>query len=518
MRNAEAILFLVVLATVVAAFARRLRVPAPSLLVVAGALVGLLPNVPTTIVPPDAVSTVILPPLLFAAGEELPWRDLRAVWRPVTVLAVGLVIVSAAAVGVVAMALTPLPVGMAFVLGAALASTDPVAVTALGRRLSLPPRVRALVQAESLFNDATSLLLFRVALSVAITAAVSWGHTLAEFGVLAGGGLLAGAITAGGAFAIRLRTEDPTLETALALVTPYVAYVMAEAMNGSGVTAVVLASVILNTQAARLTNARIRLRLTAVYETVVFLLESVVFGVIGLQLPALVRSIAVDGRWPLYALALAATVIVLRFLWLFPLSAIAHRRDGRPSWQMPTVVSWAGTRGVVPLAAALSIPLVTPAGTALPGRDLVLLLTTSVIVITLVVQGCTLAPLVRWAGVALSSEDIRQEQAATRLRLAQAGLAHLDGLTRSDAAPEFVIDELRSSWRARIGRIEGHDPPEPIEGSSALAYRRLRGHLIAVETAELNRLYDNGTITDSTRRRIQRQLDLEHAALSDEEP
>lgn len=518
MRNAEAILFLVVLATVVAAFARRLRVPAPSLLVVAGALVGLLPDVPTTIVTPDAVSLVILPPLLFAAGEELPWRDLRAVWRPVTVLAVGLVLVSAAVVGVVAIALTPLPAGMAFVLGAALASTDPVAVTALGRRLSLPPRVRALVQAESLFNDATSLLLFRVALSVAVTAAVSWGRTLAEFGVLVGAGLLAGVITAAGAVVIRLRTEDPTLETVLGLVTPYAAYVMAEAMHGSGVTAVVLASVILNTQAARLTNARIRLRLTAVYETVVFLLESVVFGVIGLQLPALVRSIAVDGRWPLYALALAATVIVLRFLWLFPLSAVVHRQDGRSSWRVPTVVSWAGTRGVVPLAAALSIPLVTPAGAALPGRDLVLLLTTSVIVITLVVQGITLAPVVRWAGIAMGAEDIRQEQAATRLRMAQAGLAHLDDLSVSEDTPESVIDQLRGSWRARIDRIEADDAPEPAEPSSALAYQRLRKHLIAVEAAELNRLYGNGTVTDATRRRIQRQLDLEHAALSDDEP
>src|SRR5882757_6465956 len=161
MRSVETVLFLVLVATVVAAFARRLRVPAPSLLVLAGVLIGLLPGVPSIEVSPDIVSLVVLPPLLFAAGEELPWRDLRAVWRPVTVLSVGLVLVSAAAVGFVAVALTPLPVGMAFVLGAVLASTDPVAVTALGRRLALPPRVQALVQAESLFNDATSLLLFR---------------------------------------------------------------------------------------------------------------------------------------------------------------------------------------------------------------------------------------------------------------------------------------------------------------------------------------------------------------------
>jgi monovalent cation/hydrogen antiporter len=176
MRGVETVLFLVVVATMVATFARRLRVPAPSLLVVAGVIVGLLPGVPAIEVTPEIVSLVVLPPLLFAAGEELPWRDLRAVWRPVTALAIGLVLVTAAVVGLVAVAITPLPLGMAFVLGAILASTDPVAVTALGRRLSLPPRIHALVQAESLFNDATSLLLFRVGVVIAGGAA-TWGGT-----------------------------------------------------------------------------------------------------------------------------------------------------------------------------------------------------------------------------------------------------------------------------------------------------------------------------------------------------
>jgi Na+/H+ antiporter len=521
MRSVETILFLVVLATVVATFARRLRVPAPSLLVLAGVVIGLLPGVPAIEVTPDLVSLVVLPPLLFAAGEELPWRDLQAVWRPVSVLAVGLVLVSAAVVGVVAVALTSLPVGMAFVLGAVLASTDPVAVTALGRRLSLPPRVQALVQAESLFNDATSLLLFRVALSVAIAAgSVSWASTLGEFGLLAGGGLLAGAVVAGGAFLIRRRTEDPVLETVVALVTPYAAYVLAEAVHGSGVTAVVVTSVILNTQATRLTNAHIRLQLSAVYQTVVFLLESVVFGLIGLQLPELVRGPAGAAlHWPLQALALAATVILVRFLWVFPLSAIRQRRGGvrRPSWQVPAVVSWAGTRGVVPLAAALSIPLTTPTGAGLANRDLVLLLTSAVIVITLVVQGFTLAPLVRRAGVAVTSEDIRQEHTTARMRLAQAGLAHLEDLTQTETTPEFVIDQLRKSWQARIERIRAHESDEPADSSGAVAYRELRRHLIAVESAELNRLYDLGAVSDATRRRIQRLLDLEHAGLGEDD-
>jgi CPA1 family monovalent cation:H+ antiporter len=519
MRSVETVLFLVVVATVVATFARQLRVPAPSLLVIAGVIIGLLPGVPAIAVTPDVVSLVVLPPLLFAAGEELPWRDLRAVWRPVAALAVGLVLVSAAAVGAVAIVLTPLPVGMAFVLGAVLASTDPVAVAALGRRLSLPPRVQALVQAESLFNDATSLVLFRVALSMAIAgSSLSWARSLVEFVILAGGGMAVGAVIAAGAFLIRRRVEDPVLETVVALVTPYAAYVLAESINASGVTAVIVASVILGTQATRLTNAHIRLQLSAVYQTVVFLLESVVFGLIGLQLPALLRGLAdIDPQWPVQALTITAALLVVRIAWVFPLSAIRQRRRGvgRPSWQVPAVVSWAGTRGVVPLAAALSIPLTTSSGAALPGRDLVLVLTIAVIVITLVVQGFTLAPLVRRAGIALTSDDVRQEHTSARLHLARAGLSHLDHVTETGTAPEFVIEQLRRSWQDRIERIKENDNGEPT--ATASIYRQLRRDLLAVESDELERLYQNGAITDATRRRIQRVLDLEHAGLGEDD-
>lgn len=193
MRSVGTVLFLVVLATVVATGARRWRIPAPSLLVVAGLVVALTPGTPEIRVSPEVIGLVVLPPLLYASAEELSWRELRLVWKPVSVLAVGLVLASAAAVGAVASLLTPLTWQMALVLGAVLASTDPVAVTALGRRLALPPRVQVLVQAESLFNDATSLVLFRVAVVVAVASAgVSWQAAGTEFALLAGGGVLAG--------------------------------------------------------------------------------------------------------------------------------------------------------------------------------------------------------------------------------------------------------------------------------------------------------------------------------------
>ncbi|HEX4702005.1 MAG TPA: Na+/H+ antiporter [Pseudonocardiaceae bacterium] len=527
MRSVETVLFLVVVATVVATFAKRLRVPAPSLLVVAGVVVGLLPGVPTIQVTPEIVGLVVLPPLLYAAGEELPWRDLRAVWRPVTVLAIGLVLVSAAAVAAVVVAITGLPVGMALVLGTVLASTDPVAVTALGRRLALPPRVQALVQAESLFNDATSLLLFRVAVSIAVTVGgVSWGHVVGEFVLLAGGGTLVGALVAGGVILIRRRTTDPVIEAVIALVTPYAGYVLAEAVHGSGVTAVVVSSIVIGTQTSRLTTAHVRLQLGAVYQTVVFLLESVVFGLIGLELPTLVRDLTGrQAHWPFQALAITGTLLLVRILWVFPLSAVLQRRSkqGRSSWQVPAVVSWAGARGVVPLAAALSIPLVTDSGADLPQRDLVLLLASAVIVITLVAQGFTLAPLVRRAGIAIAPADIRHEQTMAQLCLARAGLDHLEQVAELALASDVVLDQLRRQLTARIDRIEADRAAEAADPTAAdprgapdgSGYRALRRDLLSVQRAELDRLFDAGTISDGTRRRVLRGLDLEDAGLGD---
>ena len=343
MRAVETILLLVVLATVVAAFAGRLRVPAPSLLVIAGLIAGLLPGVPAIRVTPDVVSLVVLPPLLYAASEELAWRELREVWRPVVVLAVGLVLASAVAVAVVAGAVADLPASLAFVLGAVLASTDPVAVSALGRRLSLPPRVQALVQAESLFNDATSLVLFQIAVSFAVagTAGTSMAgvllHGAGQFAVLAAGGAVAGGVLAAGVVLLRRRVSDPVLDTVVALVTPYAAYVLGAAVHVSPVMAVIVAGLVTGARRPRITTAQNRLQVHSVYQTVIFLLESVVFSLIGLQLPGLIRALGQTGVWPAAALAVAATLMVTRILWVFPLSAIAQRRRGvrRPTWPVP---------------------------------------------------------------------------------------------------------------------------------------------------------------------------------------
>jgi monovalent cation/hydrogen antiporter len=275
----------------------------------------------------------------------------------VAVLAVGLVVASAAAVAAVAWAVAAIPVSLAFVLGAVLASTDPVAVSALGRRLSLPPKVQALVQAESLFNDATSLVLFQIAVSFAVAGtarpSVADGvlHGAGQFAVLAVGGAAAGGVIAAGVIPVRRRVTDPVLETVLALITPYAAYVAGEALHVSPVMTVIVAGLAIGARRDRITTAQTRLQLHSVYQTVIFLLESVVFSLIGLQLPTLIRDLSHAGAWPAEALAVAGTLIVIRILWVFPLSTAVQRRGGtpRPTWPVPAVVSWAGARGVVPL-------------------------------------------------------------------------------------------------------------------------------------------------------------------------
>ena len=523
MHGAEIVLALVALGTVGAAFANRLRIPPPSLLVLAGLLVGLLPGVPAVRVAPEVVSFVVLPPLLWAATSDLPGRDLRAVWRPVTVLAVGLVLASAAAVAVVLTAVAAVPAAMAFVLGAVLASTDPVAVSALGRRLSLPPRVQALVQAESLFNDATSLVLFKIAVSFAVGSSVAagWGsvlwHGAVQFVALAGGGALAGALIGAAVIMLRARVTDPVMESVVALVTPYAAYVAGERLHVSGVTAVIVAGLVVGARRTRISTPATRLQVDAVYQTVIFLLESVVFALIGLQLPALVRDLARPGLWPLIALVIAATLLVTRVLWVFPLWAGRQWRQGqrRPSWTVPAVISWAGTRGVVPLAAALSIPLTAADGTPLPQRDLLLVLAVTVIVISLIVQGLTLEPLVRRTAIAQPAASTRQEEATARLRIAEAGLARLDELAAGQEAPGAVIDRMRQALDARASHArtqagtDGDNVPQVTEHD-------VRRDVLTAQGSELARLYADGVISAATCLRLQRTLDLEHARLSND--
>ncbi|MET8546960.1 Na+/H+ antiporter, partial [Kitasatospora sp. NPDC004799] len=275
---------------------------------------------------------------------------------------------------------------------------------------------------------------------------------------------------------------------------------------------VVVAGVLLGRSGHRLTDAHIRLQLHAVSAVVVFLLESVVFSIVGLELPTLVRDLpAGTGWWPLQALALAAVLIAVRVLSTLPLTRAVEPGRGRPglSWRVAGVVTWAGTRGVMPLAAALSVPLLADDGSALPGRPLVLVLTTAVVVLTLVVQGLTLAAVVHRSGLALEPEHTAREEDEARDALNRAALDHVEYLTELEAVPDTALDRVRRGLTARLDRST-----ETPDGTTAdTAYRQLRREVIAVQSTALHRLYDEHRISDTTRRRLQHDLDREEAAL-----
>ncbi|WP_425558641.1 Na+/H+ antiporter [Catenulispora subtropica] len=500
------VLVLVVLGTAVATFAGRWGIPAPSLLVLAGIAVALVPGAPTVHVAPDVIALVVLPPLLYASAEEISARDLRRVWAPVLVLALGLVLATAAVVASLALALTALSGAMAFVLGAVLASTDPVAVTALGRRLPLPGRIQVLVQSESLFNDATSLVLFKVAVVAAAAGSVGVFGAVGKFFVLAGGGIAIGAALAGAVALLRSFIDDPVLETVIALVTPYTAYLLAESVDVSGVTAVVVAGIVSGSVAHRITDAHTRLHLHSVYAVVVFGLESVVFALIGLQLPTLVRDLGPgDAWWPLQAAVLAAALIGVRMAWVWPTTALARPTRSYPTWPLTRVVTWAGTRGVMPLAAALSIPLLADDGTPLPGRPLVLVLTTAVVAATLTVQGLSLAGVVKTSGLAVAPEHAAAKEEAARAAMDQAVVEYLDDLAATGKVNELAVVRLRGRYAERL------DPDTDAALLEDLAM--LRRDVLSVQAAELRRLFAEEQIGDGLRRRLQAELDRREAGL-----
>jgi Na+/H+ antiporter len=519
--TAEIVLGLLVLASTVAVFAERLRVPAPSLLVVAGLAVGLLPGVPDVRVTPELVSLVVLPPLLYAAAVDVVVTDLRAVLRPVAALAVGLVATTALLVALVVHLVVPaVTLELGLVLGAALASTDPVAVSALARRLQLPPRLLALVQGESLLNDATSLLLFTV-----VVGGVVAGHLPGpvifplKFLALGVGGAAVGLACAFVVRQIHLRTEDPVIEAVIALITPYAVFVAAQEAHTSGVTAVVFGGLYLGRRRHQYSRGPARLQISNIYGVLVFLLESVVFAIIGLELPTLVRRLPADERnFILVALALTATFIAVRLIWVLGATFLPGFFDGdAPDPRRSSVVvvaSWAGTRGVIPLAAALSIPLTVSGGSAFPQRDLLLVLATTCTAITLVVQGFTLGAVVRRTGVIDDPQVRRHEEALARHAAIAAAVAKLDELRDLDVASPVAIAWLRREFADRLERAENR------LGESADATRQemqsLRRQLIATESARLRELVDEGRIGEAVRRRVQRSLDLEEARATDD--
>lgn len=524
MHDVQAIVGLIALAIAGAAVAHRLRTPAPSLLVLVGLAVGFIPGVPDTRVSPELVTIGVLPPLLFAAAQQVSLPDLRTVWKPVALLAFGLVAVTAAAVaGLTHLVDSSIGIAAAFTLGAILASTDPVAVTALSRQLRLPERIGTLVQSESLFNDATSLVLFQVSVTAVTAGGMHAGGAVLRFVQLGGGGALLGAAVGGVASLLLRRGGDATVLAALALVTPYVAAVTAEASHVSSVTAVIVAGLMVAERRVHSRQPSGRLQAAAVYETVVFVLENAIFAVIGLELATFIGNLpsGEGGRAAELAVLVTVVLLVVRGISMAVAAFVVSRREIAPSpdasyrpWQAATVVTWAGARGVVPLAAALSIPLTVDTGGPFPHRPLLLVVATAAVVATLVVQGTTLQPLVERLGVVGDPGRLATQRDRARQAITAAALSHLEDAAAAVEASQDAVERVRRELERRAdalrGRLEAEEPAPPVTGS----FTDLRLRLLEVEARELSRLRTAGEVNAEVFRELQRQLDLEATRLS----
>ena len=500
------------------AIAPALRIPYPILLVLGGLAIGLVPGMPEFELPPELVFFGVLPPLLYSAAFFTSLRDLRTNVRPIGLLAFGLVLVTTVGVAVVAHAfIDELSWSSAFVLGAIVSPTDPLAATSIARRLGVPRKLVTIVEGESLINDGTGLVLYRVAVAAVVTGSFSAFYTGGLFLVTAGGGIAVGLAVGWLVRQIRIRLDNPPAEITISLMTGYVAFIPAELMGVSAVLAAVTAGIYLGWYTPELTTAQVRLQGLAVWEIVQYLLNALLFVLIGLQLPVVIDAL---GDVPVATLLgdaaiVSVTVIVLRFAWVFAVlhapKWIARRMS---NWRGAFFLSWAGMRGAVSLAAALALPLETDAGTPFPGRDLILFLTFSVILATLVGMGLTLPYVIRVLGLEDDGVEDREDSKA-RIHAAEAALSRLEELVGEDWVREDTAERVRGAYRFRTSRFRARldDGDDGMIESRSQDYQRLRRELLDAERQALVNLRRSGVISNDVWLRVGRDLDLEDQRL-----
>ena len=493
------------------AAARRLPVPTPILQVGAGLLIGLVPGVELPELRPDVVFFVFLPPVLWAAAFFTSLREFKANRRPITLLAVGLVLATSAAVAVAARALLPgLPWAAAVALGAIVSPPDAVAAAAIVSRLPVPRRVIAILEGESLVNDASALVLYRTAVAAAVTGHFSWGESVVRFFIDAAVGALLGFLVAWLMIRALRWTRDALAETVLTLAGPYVAWVAAEQLHVSAVLACVVGGLYLRQHLSTAVGPLSRLQTRAVWDLLIFLLNAMIFLLLGLEFGELLQRVPAGSLAAVVrtGAVVGVVVIVVRLVWV-PIATLlprltsreVRRRDPVPEWRPMFLVAWTSMRGIVSLASALALPLAVAGGAPFPYRTEIIVITMCVIVMTLVVQGLTLAPIIRAFDFTPEETHVREEQLA-RLEAARRGAEALDDLAREPWADRRDVEWLRGELRDRL-RLREHPGGTP-EGR-----RRLRAGMIAAERRMLVRLRNEGAISDEVLRELEQELDLD---------
>jgi Na+/H+ antiporter len=499
-----------------------------------------VPGLPQVELEPDVVFLLFLPPLLYVSALFTSWRDFRANLRPISLLAVGLVLMTTCVVAAVGHWIMGFPWAPAFVLGAIVSPTDAIAATSVAQRLGVPRRIVTILEGESLVNDATGIVAYRIAVAAVAVGMFSLWQAGLQFVVGALGGVAVG-LSVGWLviWGRRHVANDPDIQNTISLLTPFAAYLLAEEPSHwawgqlglpgdfafSGVLAVVTTGLYLGRYAPGVISPETRLQGYAFWELVTFLLNGLIFALIGLQLEGIVERLSEDTTYSVVALVfygalISLTVILVRFLWVFPatyvprwLSRRLRQRDPSPPPSQVTVIAWTGMRGVISLAAALALPLAIAGGAPFPERDLILFLTFCVILATLVVQGLTLPLLIRALGLEDDGSQEREEIKG-RIEVANAALARIDMLVREEWVREDTAERMRGLYDYRRSRFAAryHGADDGIEERSA-AYQRLMRDLLHAQRDTLIRLRDEGRIGDEVMHRIEHDLDLEESRL-----
>jgi CPA1 family monovalent cation:H+ antiporter len=504
--------------------ARFLSVPYPIVLVVGGALLGFTPGLPEVGLDPEVVLVVFLPPLLYGSSIYANFGDLRANLRALTLSTVGLVLATMCAVAWAAHALIPgLPWEAAFVLGAIVSPTDPLAAATIMRHLDAPRRLVSGIEGEGLFNDATALVAYRVAVAAVVAGSFSLAEAGLEFVLGAAGGVAVGLVVGAIAAEIRKRITDTQVNVTISLLTGYAAFVPADAIGASGVLATVTAGIYMGIRGPQILPARTRLQGYFVWDILDFIINAILFVLIGLQLRALVDGLSGYSASTLggYALAVTGVVVGTRLVWYFTVPYLIRAIDRRPvqrarrvgaRWRL--VMAWSGMRGAVSLAVALALPFTTDAGGGFPERDLVVFLTFAVIFFTLVVQGLSLPALIRRLGVSDGGADADEEVRA-RLVATKAAIEQIDALAGEEWTRDETVERMRALYEyrkrrfaARAGKIED----DGYEDRS-LAYQQMVQLVLGAQREALLRMRSDGKLSNEVMNRILRELDLEESRL-----
>jgi Na+/H+ antiporter len=514
----EILLGLLVAVTALVTIARKLTIPYPILLILGGLVIGFIPHLPSVVLNPDLVFLIFLPPLLYWQALTTPLRELRTNLRSILLLAIGLVLATMLIVGVVAHFAIGLSWPVAFVLGAIISPTDTIAAEVIAQRLVLPRGIVAVLEGESMLNDATALVAYNAASAIVISGSFSLAQTGLQFVIASVGGIVIGLLIGLVVVLVRRYLHDPLVENTISLLTGFAAYLPAQVLGVSGVLSVVATGFFLERVGPRIVSAQTRLQATQLWQVVTFLLNGLLFILVGLQLNTILSSRALPsaGNLILDAAFICFTIVLVRIAWVFPgayLPLFLSRRvrnsagDPYPSWKAVAVVAWTGMRGGVSLAAALALD------PTFPERDLIVFLTFCVILATLVVQGLTLPPLIQW----LNLEDdglLEKEEEKARQKISQAAFARLEELTREEWVSQEVVEDLRAYYTQRKHKYKARlDEADDIFAQRIAVYQRLQRELLAAKRKTLIGLRDSGIINDEVLRKIQYDIDVEEVRL-----